>query len=188
MRNITILIMIIFGLHSIKAQDFVTTDKYTVVKQAQDKESEYSSYAFHLVKAGLPSEMLSTIIIEDDELFEGVRISVLESPNLEGVLEVIKLEVEYAACCSGMEDYYFMVTDTHDFVALPMLENVYCEGPEPNFQYIFPNQAYGSEGAILKMKVFYDEAYDVQEVSVLGSIVWNDDNFEMEPKVGEAGR
>ncbi|WP_394748048.1 hypothetical protein [Spongiimicrobium salis] len=187
MKNIFILIAALLGFHTIQAQAFLPTEKYTVVKQATDKESEYESYAFHLVQQGMPFEMLSTIIIEDDDLFEGVALSVLESPDLEGVLEIIKIEVEYAACCSGVEAYYFMMTDTNDLVALPMLENVYCEGPEPNFQYIFPNQAYGTEGTILKTKVIYDDSFDIQKVAVLDRIVWKDDDFEMEVK-GDAGR
>ena len=182
MKNSIVLIVLLFGFQMAQAQEFLPTEKYAVVKQAMNKENEYDSYAFHLVQEGMPSELLSTIIIEDDELFEGVQISVLESPDLTGVLEIIKIEVEYAACCSGVEDYYFMVTDANDLVSLPMLENVYCEGPEPNFQYIFPNQSHGTEGAILKTRVFYDEAYDIQGVAVLDSIVWNDNDFEMEAK------
>jgi len=51
-----------------------------------------------------------------------------------------------------------MVTNTNDFIALPYIENSYCETTESEIQYIFPSQPLGKEDTILKTEVKFTKA------------------------------
>ena len=94
-----------------KAQNrFHNSSKYLVTTHISDQGNK-QVYTIDLRRTGDQNQTLSTLTIEDTELFEDIFITTLENPGLDGVSEVIKLEVEYLACCAHVEAYYFMVVN-----------------------------------------------------------------------------
>ncbi len=174
MKNLITYIVILIGFQIATAQEFIQNDSYTITQAIQNKGEEYPPYTIQLMKAGEVDEKITAFVLEDTELLEGIFISTLENPGLEGVEEIIKVEVEYLACCAHVEARYFILTETNDCIALPMLENVYCEIGAADEQYIFPNQEYGIQGNILRTEKKYTSEAIVKYVSLQQSFAWND--------------
>ncbi len=175
MKNVAIIIILFQSFQLAYAQNgFMKTDKYLVTTQISDQGQENPVYVVNLIRSENSSKKISTLTIDDTELFEDIFISTLENPGLEGISEVIKMEVEYLACCAHVEAYYYMVADDNKIIALPELTNVYCENSDTDFQYVFPNQDYGIEGNILKTQTFYKNTSDIKYVNLKKSISWKD--------------
>ncbi len=175
MKNVAIIIILFQSFQFINAQEgFTETTKYLVTTEIKDQGQDYPAYVVNLVSAGNSSENITTLTIEDTELFEDIFITTLENPGLEGISEVIKMEVEYLACCAHVESYYFMVADDNEIIELPELKNVYCENSDTDSQYIFPNQEYGIVGNILQTQTFYKNTSDIKYVNLKQSFAWND--------------
>ncbi len=175
MKNIALIIILFQSFQHIYAQkDFVKTDKYLVTTEIKDQGQELPALIVNLVRSGNSSEKISTLTIDDTELFEDIFITTLEYPGLDGVSEVIKMEVEYLACCAHVDAYYFTVSQDGDtIVALPELKNVYCENSDTDFQYIFPSQEYGIKDNILQTQTFYKNTSDIKYVNLKQSYSWN---------------
>ncbi|WP_024772008.1 hypothetical protein [Aquimarina macrocephali] len=181
MKNVAIIIILFQSFQGIHAQKvFADTQEFLVTTEIMDRGEKHPSYVINLVRSGEEnSDKISTLTIEDTELFEDIFITALENPGLEGVSKVIKMEVEYLACCAHVESYYYMLKEDNTIVALPELNNVYCENSDSDFQYIFPNQEYGIEGNILQTQTFYQGATtNTKYVNLKQSFTWNDGVFE----------
>ncbi|KAA1245408.1 hypothetical protein [Aquimarina sp. RZ0] len=177
MKKAIIFFILIIGFQFMKAQSFQKTGKYMAVTEIKENGAEYPTYLVDLVRSGGISEKLSTFTIDDTELFEDIFITTLENPGLQGISEVIKMEIEYLACCAEVESYYFMITDKNEVVSLPRLTNVYCENSNTDSQYTFPNQKYGVEGNILETETLYKETSEVKYINLKQSFTWNDNEF-----------
>lgn len=176
MKNVAIIIILFQGLQGINAQTvFTKTQDFIVSTQIMDQGKKHPSYVIDLVHSGNNSaDKISTVTIEDTELFEDIFITTLENPGLEGISKVIKMEIEYLACCAHVEAYYYMLKEDNTIVALPELKNVYCENSDTDFQYIFPNQEYGIKGNILETQTFYETTTtDVKYVNLKQNFTWN---------------
>ncbi len=178
MKQIIFLLTLIFSFQLASAQNFETTTKYKVTTNLQDKGSAYLNTTFKIMDAQDEFDSFSTFTIKDEEFYEEMTITSLEKPGLQGIEEVVKVEVESTTCCTAVEAYYFLVTEDKSFIPLPSLENLYCEDSGQDIHYVFPNQIFGTEGTILKTRMSYTKTYDVQDVSILQQFSWNDDNFE----------
>ncbi len=175
MKKVAIIIILFQSFQLIHAQKgFVDTQKYVVTTQITEQEQDHPAYVVNLVRADQSSDILSTLTISDTELFEDIFITTLENPGLDGISEVIKVEVEYLACCAHVESYYFMVAENNDIIELPELKNVYCENSDTDYQYIFPNQEYGIAENILRTQTFYKNSSDIKYVNLKQSYTWND--------------
>ncbi|WP_299218282.1 hypothetical protein [uncultured Aquimarina sp.] len=174
MKRIIVFFILILGFQFMKAQSFQKTGKYAAVTEIKENGSEQPTCIVNLVRLGGISENLTTFTINDIELFEDIFITTLENPGLEGVSEVIKMEVEYLSCCAQVESYYFMVTNDDKLVSLPQLTNVYCENSDTNSQYTFPSQEYGIKGNILETETLYNEKLETKYVNLKLSLTWND--------------
>ncbi|WP_062052689.1 hypothetical protein [Aquimarina longa] len=179
MKNVAIIIILLQSFQGINAQNiFTKTQEFLVTKKIMDQGKEYPSYVLNLIHAEKENN-ISTLILEDTELFEDVFITTLENPGLEGVSKVVKLEIEYLACCAHVEAYYYMIKEDHTIVKLPKLKNVYCENSDTDLQYIFPNQEYGIQGNILETQTFYNEnATAIKYVNLKQRFIWNNDIFQ----------
>ncbi len=178
MKNVAIIIILFQSFQLIYAQEgFVDTKKYIVTTEISDQGQDYPAYKVSLVRADESSDIISTLTISDTELFEDIFITTLENPGLEGISEVIKMEVEYLACCAHVESYYFMVGENNEIIELPEVKNVYCEDSDTDFQYIFPNQEYGIAGNILRTQTFYKNKSDIKYVNLKQSYAWNDNTI-----------
>ncbi|WP_378178544.1 hypothetical protein [Aquimarina sp. SS2-1] len=176
MKKIIVLFILIIGFQFMKAQSFQNTEKYVAVTEIKENGSEQPTCIVNLNRLGGISENLATFRINDTELFEDIFITTLENPGLEGISEVIKMEVEYLACCAQVEAYYFLVTeDSNTIIPLPQLTNVYCENADTDTQYTFPNQEYGIKGNILETETLYKETSEIiKYVNLKQSLTWND--------------
>ncbi|WP_109433894.1 MULTISPECIES: hypothetical protein [Aquimarina] len=175
MKNVAIIIILFQSFQFVNAQQgFAETQNFLVTTEIMNQDQEHPSYVINLVRSEDDSQKISTLTIEDTELFEDIFITTLENPGLEGISEVIKMEIEYLACCAHVEAYYYMVKEDNTIVALPELRNVYCENSDTDFQYIFPNQEYGIKGNILETQTFYKETVkDIKYVNLKQSFAWN---------------
>ncbi len=183
MKNVIIIIVLFQSFQFIYAQKgFIATEKYLVTTEITDQGKEHPAYVVSLVRSENSSEKISTLTINDTELFEDIFITTLENPGLDGISEVIKMEVEYLGCCAHVEAYYFTVSDDGDtIVSLPELKNVYCEDSNTDFQYIFPNQEYGIKGNILQTQTFYKNTSDIKYVNLKKSFEWNNGAITIDP-------
>jgi len=178
MKKYILLLALVFGFQFAKAQDFIATEKYTVVDAITTKQQEYNSTTLSVVKSEDTSKKVATLKITDIDLFDEIEITVLNNPNLENIHEVIKVELTYIACCANSESYYYLATKDGDFVSLPSIENVYCDIPQATLHYIFPNQKYGQEDTILTTAINYTESYKIKNIEILKSFAWNNDDFD----------
>ncbi|MAQ76125.1 MAG: hypothetical protein CL613_07320 [Aquimarina sp.] len=161
-----------------KAQNrFHNSSKYLVTTHISDQGNK-QVYTIDLRRTGDQNQTLSTLTIEDTELFEDIFITTLENPGLDGVSEVIKMEIEYLACCAHVEAYYYMVSTDGEVTPLPQVNNIYCEDTDMDYQYIFPNQEYGIAGNILKTQTFYTPESKIKYVNLKQSLSWNGANYE----------
>ncbi|WP_282161012.1 hypothetical protein [Ulvibacterium marinum] len=184
MKKIVTVFAIALGCFTINAQEFTATERYIVMNERSNEQKEENGPALiDLVATDDPSDPIATLRIAEQELLEEVHITSLRAPGLEGIAEILKVELAYSACCISTDTYYFLVSEDNDFISLPRLENVYCEGSEADTHYIFPSQAYGQEGTILQAKKHYTTTYEVKDIEVTQSFVWNDDDFDQEEAI-----
>lgn len=174
MKNITILFVLLIGFQFMKAQSFQKTEAYAATTEIKKNGSELPTYLVNLVRLGGISEKLTTITINDAEPFEDIFISTLENPGLEGISEVIKMEIESITCCAQVDTYYFMLTKQNTIIALPKLQNVYCENSDTDFQYTFPSQLFGMKDKIIETETLYSGVSEVKYVSLKQSFILND--------------
>ncbi len=182
MKN-SILLVFTFCILTVQAQEFKTTEKYALANERSTGQEEEGSALIDVMVSSDTSNPVATIKIDELELFEGIQITVLPNPGLEKITEILKVTVEYAACCSGTQTYYFLVSDEQEFTELPLLENVYCDTTLADTHYIFPSQEFGREGTVLQAELHYTEKYTIKDIKVLQSFVWNDDDFDYEDAI-----
>lgn len=118
---------------------------------------------------------LSKFPISDLEFYEGTFLTVTKESGLKNILEVIKIESSYSACCSNTDEYYYLVNREYDLISLKKIENNHCDGPEPFFSYLFPNDKNGKNGKkdkIIYAKVIPKENTD-DTIEVIKTFTWD---------------
>lgn len=187
MSRLILLITTALILQYTHAQEFETTNKYRVANRMDTKQQEYATAVFDVVIANAPSHKAATLSILDLDFFEDINISVLSKPNLIGITEILKVAINYNSCCTHSETYYFMVTPANAFIALPHVDNHYCENTSSEVQYIFPSQAYGKAGLILKTEMNYTNTHNVKDTHILQRFAWNDNDFNTNETIAYSG-
>jgi len=177
MKKFAIIFILLLGFQLVSGQDFKRSTEYKIITGMQENGNDLPNYVVSLVPSGDVTNKISTLTIEDTELFEDIFISTLENPGLEGISKVIKMEVEYLACCAHVEAFYFLVGNDNTITALPKLENVYCENSDKDYQYTFPSQKYGEKNNILKTQTFYTPNAGVKYVNTKQSYGWKNNTF-----------
>lgn len=184
MKKIVTVLVIALGFYTAQAQEFTVTEKYTVMNtRSIDQKDENGRALIDLVSSDDLSNTIATLNIAAQELLEEIHMTSLQYPGLEDIAEIVKVELAYSACCISTDTYYFLVSEDKNFISLPRLENLYCDGTETDTHYIFPSQAYGQEGTILRAKKHYTTTYEVKNIEVTQSFVWNDDDFDQEEAI-----
>jgi hypothetical protein len=182
MKKLT-LFAFILGVCVTNAQEFQLTDKYNVTNQRSIGQEEEDTWAIDVIVSENPSNSLATLSIQDFGLLDEIRISVLDNPGLDDITEILKITIEYNTCCASTEEFYYLVSNENDIIALPSVKNEYAYEPISDIHYIFPNQSFGKEGTILRAALQYTETYTVKDIKVLRSIAWNDDDFGTEDAI-----
>ncbi|MFC5045809.1 hypothetical protein ACFSTE_19820 [Aquimarina hainanensis] len=177
MKKIAFIFILILSLHTISGQEFTASTDYIYTKTIKKTGKEYPSYVIDLYQNSDNDKSLVSFTIEDTELFEGIFLSVNKTPGLEGITEVIKIEVEYLGCCAHVDALYYMLTDENKVIKLPNLTNVYCTNSNADFQYTFPNQQHGIKNNILKTKTTYTDSHNKGFVTTKESFTWNNMNY-----------
>lgn len=181
MKKIAIIIILFQGLQAISAQGiFDKTEDFVATKTLSTENSEAPYYIIDLVRKGAEdNENISSITLKDAELLEGVYVTTLDNPGLEGVSKVVKMEIEYLACCAYVKSFYYLLKDDNSVVAMPELNNTYCEDTNSDLQYIFPNQEYGIRDNILETQTSYKKSsVKVAQVNLRQSYVVKDGSIE----------
>jgi len=183
MKNYILFVVFTFGLLAVNAQDFQKTTKYIAKTEIATKQQEYEKTRIHILAVEDDSKHVATLAISDAAVFDELRVSVLIKPALQHVLEIIKVEFEYNGYSLAIDTYYFLVTDQGDYVSLPKITKIYDDISEPIVDYVFPTQKHGREETILKAIFHYRKNYTVEDIEVLQSFAWNDDDFGAEDAV-----
>ncbi len=178
MKNLIALFTFLFAIAFVQAQNFQDTEKYRIADHAVDKETDTLQQEVFLIKDSDHEEKLATFTVEDPYLYDGAYVTVLENPGLEGVKEVIKVELGYSACCTSVYTHFLLVTEDDNLIQLPVLENVFCDTGEAEVMYLFPSQPFGQTGKIVVGDVYYDENYEVTRMEVAETFQWLDDAFD----------
>lgn len=172
----------VFCVCATNAQEFKLTNTYDVTNQRTVGQEEEDTWAVDVIETKNPEKSIATLNIADFGLLDEIRISVLEEPALEGITEILKITLEYTACCSSTEEFYYLVGEDR-VITLPSIKNEYAYEPILDIHYIFPNQSFGKEQTILRAAVHYTETYTIKDIKVLRSIAWNDDDFGSEDAI-----
>ena len=178
-----ILFAFIFTLGIAHAQEFQTTDKYRLTNEHSFGQEEEGAVQMDLVASEEVSQIIATLQITEAALLESMQVSVLTDTDLEGVVEIIKVDFEYTACCSSADTYYFLVTYDGDTIALPRIQNLFCEDFTRYSDYVFPSQLHGQKGTILLAETDLTATHATKDITIVQSFFWNDDDFEQEEAV-----
>jgi hypothetical protein len=183
MKNYIFFIAFTFGFFAVNAQDFQETKKYIAKTESVTKQQEYETTKVSILSAEADAQIVATVEISNLEVFHEMRISVLEKPQLSRINEVIKVEFEYSGYSLVVDTYYFLVTEKGNYIALPKVVKIYDDITEPIVDYVFPAQNHGQEETIIKAIFHYTNNYSTEEIEVIQSIVWNDDDFGSEDAI-----
>lgn len=174
MRFLLPLVAIIFHYHAF-AQEFKKTDKYRIIEPSFEVDESYYQTPYNErnpipIQLTLSSDTTSSLWeynILELETYGGASIYLLENPGISNIKEVVKVEFEYVACCSSIEEHYFLFSNENKLIKLPSTDYVHCDGPEPFFEYRFPNQYLGLKDQILRTESFPNQDYKVDSISKL---------------------
>lgn len=162
-------------------QDFRLVEDYKVHEPRNALDSLYWTLPYEErqpIKAFLTPALDTSIHIQEFsiieiETYDGNRIYSLKEPKLSNVKEIIQVQFDYVACCVSLDNHYFLVTEEDEWIKLPEINYVACDGPEPFKEYRFPSQNFGVVNTIIKTNSFPDSTYIVDSVIVIASYSWN---------------
>lgn len=117
--------------------------------------------------------------IGDLEFYDGTTISINKKSELKDIIEIIKVESSYSACCSNTDEYYYLIDKNNQLINLTKIENNHCDGPEPYFTYLFPSDTNGKKDKIIYAKIIpQDNAED--KIEVINTFSWNSIELTLE--------
>jgi hypothetical protein len=180
--------IIIFGILilfiSIKGftQESVNSNGYGLILPKIDYQKLYTpeyqnkKWTADLVDLNENSKILRKIRLGDMEMFKKSSIQVIYQ-DLKNITKILIVNIEYMACCSNIEDYYFMVDKNNNLIELPEIENSHCDGPEPYYTYIFPNQDGGEKDKIIYVEITPNEKFEREKIEILKTYFWNGESI-----------
>lgn len=177
MKNILILIALIFTAQLSISQDFEPTKKYLIAFENSINENEEVQVSALLKETNNAQENLSFFPVVSGENINEIVISTLENPVLNGVNRVIKVDVKYVEYCTYTISNYILETTKGDYISLPLLTNEDCNDELSQLMYLFPSQAFGKENQILTSQVVMKNKI-IKAASQEDSFIWNDDSYD----------
>lgn len=118
--------------------------------------------------------------ISELEFYDDSNIKEIEVDNLSNITKVILVEFSYSACCSNTDEYYYLLNANNDLIPLPEISNMHCDGPEPFFEYIFPNNKKGIKNKILYAKTTPNLKEENTATEVLKTFSWGGMELKLE--------
>lgn len=116
---------------------------------------------------------LVTFPISELEFYEGTTLKVNHIKTLQNIFKLVRVVLTYGACCSSTYEYFYLVGKNNRLIELPKIENSHCDGPEPYFDYIFPNDFKGEKGKIIYAELYPDLNGKIKKVDVIKRFSWN---------------
>lgn len=123
-------------------------------------------------------EDLFEFSISEFESYDDTTLISRDVKNLLNITKIIIVEITYSACCSSTDKYYYLVGLNNNLIELPEIGNTHCDGPEPTYEYIFPNDIQGKKDKIIYAKISSDE--ENNKVEILKTYSWNGSEFKLE--------
>tara|TARA_R110002033_G_C3752821_1_gene226379 strand:+ start:56 stop:592 length:537 start_codon:yes stop_codon:yes gene_type:complete len=171
-----------------ESKDFIKSEEYhlteidslTMKKYWVNFPTENAPEPIPIYLKNKKGQTLYEIKISELEFYSGTSIEVLDIDNLKNIEQIIHLESGYDACCTNYYSTYLLKTKEGELIKLPEIDNLHCDGPEPRFEYRFPNQKFGNENQILMTKSFLNNEYKVDSIERKKTYSWNGKTFELE--------
>ncbi|MBL4662192.1 MAG: hypothetical protein JKY22_01190 [Flavobacteriaceae bacterium] len=177
MKKFALIIILLAGLNSVTAQEFEITSAYNVSINGSLNEQELVQNNATLSTDVERSITLTTFPVEAAESLTNIVVSELQSPKLEGVTKVLKIEASYVEYCSYLVSQYILITTNGDYISLPSLGNTHCNDTLTEVRYLFPNQKFGKANQIVRAEVSYTKTAKVSTSITQQIFIWNDDDF-----------
>jgi hypothetical protein len=165
----------------VKGQEFEVTGKYVLIEPKYELDSlfwvtpyeERKPIKVFLTAKSDRTNHLQTFLIHELETYEGYEIYSLTNPKLDNIKEIVLVKFEYVACCSSFDSHYFLITKNDNWIKLPLVGHVSCDGPEPFEEYRFPIQKFGLSKSIVKTTSYQNQEYQVDSVAVKETFTWS---------------
>jgi hypothetical protein len=190
MKNSILIIILLTFLNSFgqESKDFIKSEEYhlteidslTMKKYWENFPTENTPEPIPIYLKDKNGQTLYEIKISELEFYSGTSIEVLDIDNLKNIEQIIRLESGYDACCTNYYSTYLLKTKEGELIKLPEIDNLHCDGPEPRFEYRFPNQKFGNKNQILMTTSFLNDEYKVDSIERQKSYSWNGKTFESE--------
>ncbi|TYA78422.1 SH3 domain-containing protein [Seonamhaeicola marinus] len=116
---------------------------------------------------------LSKFKISDLLMYDNSTLLVNDLYGLKNIKKLIKVQSTYIACCSNTDENYFLVNVHNELIELPIVNNMHCDGPEPFYTYIFPNEKHGKPNKLVYAKITPNSRGIDNEITILKTFTWN---------------
>jgi len=110
--------------------------------------------------------------IPELESYEKTDLHEIEAEKLTNIDKIIIIESTYSACCSSTDEFYYLLNFNNDLIALPKVNNTHCDGPEPFFGYLFPNDENAEKDKIIYAKITPTQEGINEKIDILKIYSW----------------
>ena len=164
-----------------QAQSFQPTEDYKVTATrslvteeilALDLDDRPNINCF-VYRAASPDKHLIDIVPEEHEVFDSVQVSVLKNPGLKNVKEILRVEIEYTACCFWADISYYLITKSAELIKLPDLHQSFCDWPANIDEYYFPIQHRKGISLIQNNTIAINSEGDIDKIETNSLLLWN---------------
>lgn len=176
MKKFVIITLMLLSTKILFAQDFKPSSNFVLtLKNTLLESNEQSAMATLQTNTSQPQEVATFPLVNGSKISE-IHISTLETPLLQGVRRVLKVDVSYVQFCTYTISNYVLETLTGNYITLPSLTNEDCGDAMALLVYLFPSQKYGEENQIITSQITTD-ANSIINVSYEDRFIWNDDTY-----------
>jgi len=117
--------------------------------------------------------------IPELETYEDTTIREFKIDGLSNIIKVITIESTYNACCSDIFEQNYLINSNNKLIEIPEISNVHCDGPEPYFGYIFPNDKKGHKDKIKYAKITPSKEGANDTIDILKVFAWNGSELKL---------
>lgn len=110
----------------------------------------------YLIQNG--QDTLDAYDVYAEEIIEK-KMEKLVIPDLHKISTILKVKISQSECCTSTETYYYFISKDHSIRKLNPIHNVYCDGPTPYYDLVFPQDKFGKKGKVYLGRFIFDETY-----------------------------
>ena len=180
------LIVTTISLFGQKSSEFRQTNDYyitkvdSIVADNYWKNNTIKTESILVYLKNNKGKTLTKYEISELEFYRGATIEILDLEKMKNLKQVLHVKLSYDTCCSNHYSSYFLLTNNGELIELAEIENLHCDGPEPKFEYRFPNQKFGKKDKILMTKSTLNNDYKVESVEIIKTYFWNGEKIRLE--------